>query len=201
MPYDTSFYESYKKYLLEPSVRQAHDWIFEICGLNAHYRKVVDLGCGVCQEFDYYTQPEKYFGVDLNVDDCYLKGLGREITVRKYNSRNRNLWNELPFKPTAFVSLFSLEITATAYDNYYFYDEIFSNNENIKAGLVSGFYYFNKKNENPVEEVGGIFSFQSLDSPEDFVSKWFVEKRIILPVPSKMFGEDVYEVWKFFDRK
>jgi len=52
-----------------------------------------------------------------------------------------------------------------------------------------------------VEEAGELKSYQTLEHPEDVISDIFTEKRVIIPAPSKMFGPDVYEVWKFFERK
>ncbi|NCN51545.1 hypothetical protein GW931_00875 [archaeon] len=44
-------------------------------------------------------------------------------------------------------------------------------------------------------------SYQTLENIEDVFSEVFSEMRTLLPVPSKMFGKDVFEVWKYFERK
>jgi hypothetical protein len=66
---------------------------------------------------------------------------------------------------------------------------------------VSGFYYWNSKDKNPIGETGGIQSYQTLEPVETVLSPNFHETRITLPAPSEMFGSDVIEVWKLLERK
>lgn len=198
MGYDQDFYNAYKSYLAEPRVRAAHDSIFAFASLNPSFQNVVDFGCGAFNEFLVYAKPLKYVGIDVNVSPEEGKRRLIKADYRKIDNL-KNIVN--PDLPTAFVSLFSTEITAQIYKNYEFYEKVFRELTTIKSGLVSGFYYVSKKSRNPIEEAGGIVSYQTLENIEDFNSKIFNEKRVILPVPSKMFGEDVFEVWKFFDRK
>ena len=100
------------------------------------------------------------------------------------------------FKPTAFVSLFSTELTAPAGINYKFYRDLFS--MGVGIGIVSGFYYVGRQEENPIREFGshGIVSYQSVSPLEMARSYGIYEVRITQPVPSKLFGPDVIEVWK-----
>jgi hypothetical protein len=193
MSYNNSFYKAYENYLLEPSVRQAHDWIFSIIEDNLEFQNVVDLGCGKSQEFYNYFKPLYYLGVDENAEEC--EPSFKYATLKK-NYRTITKWS----KETSFVSLFSSEITAPFTDNYRYYNALFSKNKFMHGGLVSGFYYESKKDQNPIGETGGIQSYQTLESIEDCKHYGFKEKRILLSVPSRMFGPDVVEVWKIFWR-
>ncbi len=198
MGYDKDFYNAYRGYLAEPRVRTAHDLIFAFASLNPSFQNVVDFGCGAFNEFLVYAKPHKYMGVDVNVSSEE----GKRRLIRADYRKIDDLANMVnPDLPTAFVSLFSTEITAPTYKNYEFYEKVFRELSTIKSGLVSGFYYVSKKSHNPIKEAGGIVSYQTLENIEDFNSKIFNEMRVTLPVPSKMFGKDVFEVWKFFDRK
>lgn len=198
MAYDNSFYEAYENYLKEDSVRQAHDWIFRVISNDWKFNNVVDLGCGKSKEFFQYACSNRYFGIDLNVgnDDQYdIKADYRLFNFKKLDDLRPLMM------PSAFVSLFSSEITASTQENYRLYEKIFNEVPNIDRGLVSGFFYAKRKKEQIVSETGDIQSYQTLEDINVVVSNVFSEKRIILPVPSKMFGDDVFEVWKIFERK
>ena len=198
MGYDKDFYLMYQDYLTEPNVRASHNWIFAIAKLNSNFQNVVDFGCGAFNEFSVYGKPQSYLGIDINA----APEANRKLVKADYRNAG-NLTELIGHKSfhTAFVSLFSTEITAYKQENYKFYERVFKELSTINSGLVSGFYYANKKDINPLGETGGLLSYQTLENPEDISSSLFTEKRIILPVPSKMFGQDVFEVWKFFDRK
>ncbi len=201
MAYNNDFYKQYEDYLLEPSVRKAHDSVLAITTSDKNFNSVIDFGCGQSNELYHFRIPKPYgyLGIDTNANERTAV----MIKLLKADYRSvRNLRELLHrFKPSAFVSLFSSEITAPTFNNYTFYEKVFNEVPSIMAGLVSGFFYSSKKDKNPIEETGGIRSYQTLESIEDVQSGIFSEKRIILPVPSKMFGEDVFEVWKFFERK
>lgn len=142
---------------------------------------------------------DEYFGVDLNVES---KQFYNYETIRA-NYREKAALDEIlkfSWRITAWTSLFSTEITAPYPANYELYKYIFENSK-IKVGVVSGFYYANRKTEAVVGEAGGILSYQTLESLEDVKNDVFDEIRSVVHVPSKMFGEDVYEVWKLFIRK
>jgi hypothetical protein len=195
MPYDEVFYEKYEAYLNEPAVRKAHDWVFSIARLNPAFQRVIDLGCGQSREFMRWFCPSKYVGIDLaapaaDVREDY-RHLVNLLAVQKYPALES--WS-------AFVSLFSCEITGHFTDNYKLYNSLFVLRGETQAGLVSGFFYANHKEFTEVEEVGGITSYQTIEEIDDEPSAFFTEKRIILPVPSDMFGDDVFEVWKLFER-
>src|SRR5277367_1775434 len=103
MPYDGDFYGAYQEYLSEPTVRAAHDWVFQVTRLNPAFDSVIDLGCGRFNEFLVYAKPKAYLGVDLNVDDT---GSG-DIRVLRGDYRKTPLPAIIGnFKPTALVSLF-----------------------------------------------------------------------------------------------
>jgi len=198
MVYDQSFYQAYKSYLAEATVRRAHDWLLKIASDNPDFKNVVDFGCGEFNEFLVHGRPEKYIGVDVNVSSQDTKQ--RVIHADYRNAANLAKLIQ-PDAPTAFVSLFSTEITAPFEDNYCFYERIFRDIPTIRSGLVSGFYYESKKGQNPIGETGGIQSYQTLENIEDVSSDTFEERRVILPVPSAMFGQDVFEIWKFFEKR
>ncbi len=199
MAYDNDFYNAYKSYLAEKTVRRAHDRVFEIAMLDANMQSVVDFGCGMFNEFYVYARPKTYIGVDINVETS-LKGNKRLV---KADYRSCESLNKLvtPDSPTSFTSLFSTEITAPAKQNYKFYEMVFEHIPSIQSGLVSGFYYVSKKGKNPIGEAGGLTSYQTLEEIESVRSDVFDESRIVMHVPSKMFGQDVYEVWKLFARR
>ena len=198
MAYDDTFYRAYSDYLKEPAVRRAHDAMLRISRLNPAFANVIDLGCGQFNEYLRHRRPARYLGIDVNV--AKKTSANRRLVTADY--RCLELVERLAKEQasTAFVSLFSAEITAPCEQNYRFYEELFLQIPTIQAGLVSGFYYFNSKDKNPIGETGGIQSYQTLEQPEDVVSEVFSETRILLPVPSAMFGQDVIEVWKLFER-
>lgn len=195
MAYDDNFYRVYARFLEEPIVRQSHDWVFAIAKQNPCFQNVVDLGCGKSHEFEVFVQPENYFGMDLIAGgDFTTKVDYRRIDYREWSS----VWK---FTATAFVSLFSSEPDGPREHNYALYQRIFDQLPDVKVGLVSGFYYADCKTESVIEETGDIRSYQTLESPEDVKSPYILERRIVMHVPSKMFGDQVYEVWKFLYRK
>jgi hypothetical protein len=198
MPYDETFYETYKSYLLEPTVRKAHDWMFHVALIEPRFNDVLDLGCGAFNEFLVYAKPENYIGIDIGASSAATNG---RIIRGDYRDVETLTALVRPNTPTAFVSLFSTEITAPFKENYALYENIFKSIPSIKAGLVSGFYYVSKKEQNPIGETGGIQSYQTLECIEEAHSTLFEERRMILPVPSRMFGQDVFEIWKFFEKQ
>jgi len=201
MGYDEKFYNAYKAYLEEPAVRKAHDLIFEIASLDPSFKDVVDFGCGAFNEFFVHALPSVYIGIDANAITPFPADPIKKLIAADYR-KVENLAELInPHLPAAFVSLFSTEITAPVSENYKLYEKVFKQLPTIKSGLVSGFYYANRKNQNPVEETGGLMSYQTLENIEDVKSGVFEEGRIVLYAPSKMFGDDVFEVWKLFERK
>lgn len=199
MPYNDDFYSLYQDYLFESSVRKAHDWIFGTIARSTDFKNVIDLGCGEFQEFRR-TFPDKYVGIDVNPFDTSVSEI-LHLDYRQIDWSDQLIRHICRFA-TGFVSLFSTEITAPVANNYALYERLFNELPNLRVGLVSGFYYTDEREgQNPVMEAGGICSYQTLESPERVVSGIFTEKRIVMPVPSKMFGPDVWEVWKIFERR
>jgi SAM-dependent methyltransferase len=197
--YQDGFYERYERdYIPDHKVREAHNWIFSIARQNPSFRRVVDLGCGKSQEFRRFLGPSQYVGID---NSPATADLVRDDYRIDYRLDYRTIdWQGFPLGVTAFVSLFSSEITAGPAANYELYERIMLH-DTIRAGLVSGFYYTDRRHENPVVEEGGVTSFQTLEDIESVRSELFEERRIYLPVPSPMFGPNVIEVWKFFTKR
>lgn len=195
MSYNQDFFEQYKNYLLEPVVRNAHNWMFHIFETvwPSYPLNIIDFGCGQCCEYRQYGHPENWFGFDLNPPD--------EPNTHKCDYRTFTDI-KVPFPIYGFVSLFSTECCLDKWEKYSFYDKIFYQYP-IKAALVSGFYYENKIKEEWVHETGGIASWQSIEDQKLWVCSetQYIELRTHIRVPSKMFGEDVVEVWKILMRK
>jgi hypothetical protein len=199
MAYDDSFYRAYAAYLQEDSVRRAHDRVLSMVRTLPAFRNVVDLGCGQFNEFLHYRKPQRYVGLDVNVKPRRSKN--RKLLEGNYRNFDLVAKAVAEHDVTAFVSLFSSEITAPSAENYAYYQRLFDALPSIQAGLVGGFYYHRSKDKNPIGEAGGIMSYQTLEPIEDVVNPAFHETRILLAAPSAMFGDDVIEVWKLFERK
>lgn len=210
MSYDQDFYSKYDEYLKEPRVRKVHDRVFKLflafkrTLITNQDISVLDLGCGKSCEYGQSNQYFRYNGFDINADPStthsLLDGKLTENHVLDYRGED---FFEVAKKetPNCFVSLFSSEITASPDDNHFYYERLFREIPSMKCGMVSGFYYKDKKDRAVISETGGIDSWQTLDSVEDRISEDFSEIRMTVPCPSKFFGEDVVEVWKFFETK
>lgn len=198
MSYDNKdFWSQYQDYLEE--VRPRHAYVIDTL-LNGMLKKrlhLLDLGCGKCREAKSLINPGLYFGVD-QVFEPDETTLGRKLDYRK---DGEYIADWIPFPPNCFSSFFSAEITAPPEENYLLYENIFRTFPSIGWGIVSGFFYGNRKNQKTVTETGGLTSYQTIENPADFISKTFEEGRFVFPVPSKMFGPDVYEVWKLLVRR
>lgn len=206
MSYNKEFFERYLKYLKEPVVRAAHNYMFGLFGKIVQSRgyeelDVVDLGCGACEYFDYGVR-ENYVGMDIEPqkwDDC-------DTFAGDYKTMSGPVLYDLvkknyKFEPNAFVSLFSTEVCLSVDEKYKLYDRMFGGLvNNMNYGLVSGFYYKGKEDQEIVEETGGLVSYQSIEDQKKYYSSLYVELRTCIEVPSKMFGEDVMEVWKILIR-
>ncbi len=62
-------------------------------------------------------------------------------------------------------------------------------------------FYESKRDLETVGETGGIVSHQTIEDPAKYISEAFSEFRIHMRTPSRMFGEDVIEVWKILSRR
>jgi len=183
--------------LAETGVRRAHDRALRFFTMVAGVPRVVDLGCGRSQEFRQHGIWESYVGFDENASS----NPSEPQDPRPGNYRDPAFLAELEGKPiTAFVSLFSTEITASAAQNTEYYQELFRRIDGLRWGLVSGFYYRSSKNVNPIEETGGLVPWQTLHALEDQQVPEYREMRLVEEVPSRLFGPEVTEVWRIFER-
>ncbi len=204
MAYDPDFYRMYAEYLKEVTVRASHNRAFnQFQRLARGDLQVVDFGCGL-GEFWQYGAPARYIGVDVN-DIEGLRGNFQLIQTDYHDlqglSRMLRRGFTLPFLPNAFVSLFSVECFHSVQERYELYGEVFETFPTIKFGLVSGFFYESKRGQETVGETGGIVSHQTIEDPWLHSSGLFTELRMHIRTPSRMFGQDVVEVWKFFTRR
>lgn len=190
------FWDKYKNYIKECYPR--HFKVTQMLRSTSYAtvgQRILDLGSGACKESKSLFWPSRYFGVDANVDP---KEEGILCDYRKDFDR---ILKEIPFSPQCFTSIFSSELTAPQEENYSLYERLFRTFSSIKWGIVSGFYYGSKRNEKVVKETGGLESYQSILDLSEIKSSLFREIRIQIPGPSKMFGDDVIEVWKLLERK
>jgi hypothetical protein len=202
MSYDDNFFTAYRRYLDEPAVRRQHDYVFYV------FRKfvddpvrVVDIGCGT-GEFFHHGDWVSYVGVDETPRIVEQPSDGEEPRTISADYRAIDSWlSQLTDVPDAFVSLFSIEPVFSVPRRYALYEELFVKIPTLKWGLSAGFYYSDRIDTDRVEEVGGIISYQTVEPlSKRLVVRGVSEERLILRVPSKMFGPDVVEVWKFFSR-
>lgn len=200
MGYNEEFFKQYSQYLDEPIVRKSHDFALRMFSPFVKKKDIIaDIGCGQCCEyynFGPFGNYKNYIGFDLDpIVDPFINTIKCDYRdpsfVGLLNDNNVNI----------FVSLFSTEITADYETNCNYYSKII-NDTKIKAGLVAGFYYHNKQDENPITETGDIKSWQTLENikPINELMAGIKETRITMPVPSKMFGDDVIEIWRIFER-
>lgn len=188
-----AFYTAYTDYLVEDRVRQVHDAVLAAVRPHAAFSRVMDLGCGKGNEFYHFAQPDFYLGIDQNADPRQEEKRNTIVADYRDFSKVESLAHQNDI--TGAISLFSVEITASATQNHAYYEELFRK-AGIKAMLIGGFYYQHAKGAETVQEAGGLVSYQthlSVDRPETVL---FHETRIEIPCPSKLFGEDVMEVWR-----
>ena len=196
MPYDENFYRMYREYLQERIVRSNHDHMFSLLAslLLPDSPHVMDLGCGIGEYTTYDRRHLAYVGIDLN-------NTGSVTPFVQADYLKLDFRNFLPFIPNAFISLFSIECFHTAKSKYILYNRLFSVFPAIKCGLVGGFFYESRRNQETVSEAGEIVSYQTIEDQSLHISPLFTELRIHIRTPSQMFGNDVIEVWKLLVRK
>ncbi len=194
MAYDSEFFEAYDRYLHEDVVRENHGDMFALFDrlCVATNKQVVDLGCGIGEYFRW-GRFFSYVGIDKS-------NHGHPGTVIEGDYLDATTLQRLPFVPTAFVSLFSIEPMLPAADRYALYRRLFADNPQLKCGLVSGFFYATRAHLEVVGETGGIKSYQTLEHIDEFKIPGVHEERFVINTPSAMFGPDVMEVWKIFVR-
>jgi hypothetical protein len=204
--YDPEFYRKYAAYVEEPTVRQAHDQMLQMLASGPEFDKVIDLGCGQSMEFDQCWCPQVYLGIDANaIPEFTSDERIRNVITADYLKDHdlTKIITKTGYHYTAFVSLFSSECIQPYLNAYLFYMRLFQTYPHITKGLVSGFYYADQKDRNPITEAGGISSYQTLESIEDIPTSLmtnFRETRVMTRVPSQLFGPNVVEVWKLFER-
>lgn len=205
MAYDEAFFEQYKKYLQEPTVRRSHDLAFGMFNrfLGGEWQHYVDLGCGTAEFWNYYLWKlgDYYCGIDteIRVDESMPKSSHMSLVQADYRMPRVAVYKP-PYRPTAFVSLFSIEPVLDVAARYELYCQLFEENPALKFGLSAGFYYESKRDQETVGETGGIVSYQTIDELGANKIPGVEEIRLVLQTPSEMFGPDVVEVWKMFRR-
>jgi len=213
MPYDQHFYRLYEDYLHEPLVRDRHGRAFGFFHDAIEQRTpllrvdVIDLGCGLGEYRRFGFRPVgRYLGIDKEDTTANVPAArGKETPLVKPQIKadytDPAFLDRLPFTPNAFISLFSIEACLPVADRYALYHELFVRMPTLRIGMSAGFSYASKRDQETIGENGDIVSYQTIDGPYDHVDPLFEEERLVLRVPSAMFGPDVVEVWKFFFRK
>lgn len=203
MPYDDAFFDAYRQYLLEPGVRDAHNRVFHAFrrfvggGMSP---RVIDLGCGT-GEFFHHGPWVAYVGID-KTPRIAREAYQDRARVIEADYAHVDSWRGRITDPEAFVSLFAIEPTLGTPDRQSLYAQLFEKIPSLKWGLSAGFYYSSKMTSPTVEEPGGIVSYQAIEPLGLYNAIAGVsEERMVMRVPSKMFGPDVVEVWKFFARE
>ena len=117
---------------------------------------------------------------------------------RRQNYRHLSSLQQLrSYGPATVISLFSIEPTGTPAQNHRLYRQIFRHLPSVAQILSAGFYYQRQWDElEPVLESGGLLSHQ-LNGAVPFLPG---ETRIQVAAPSKLFGRDVVEVWRYLIR-
>jgi hypothetical protein len=221
--YSSDWYDRYRAYLEEPLVRERHDEMFRLFAGFFEFQlralpyerkeaqvydrrdmRVIDLGCAT-QEFRRNCRwVDEYFGIDkLYIQEEYYtryygEAADKIATLGDY--LKLNLTKACPFKPNAFVSLFSTEIIMSAPDKYKFYKRVFTENPSIEVGLVAGFYYKGFEDCSTYEEDHGII-YQTIENQIDYTCNTFDELRMYTDIPPGMFKDEFIECWKFFRRR
>ena len=190
MSYDDTFYTRYQAYLNEPTVRRNHDRALDFfADFMPPERKVVDLGCGT-GEYRQFGAYAEYVGIDKVPGPAVDTACDYECDLP-----------ELPFEPNVFVSLFSIEACMPESTRRYLYASLFRQLPLVQSAITSGFYYEDKAREEAVRETGGLTSYQSILRLHEFESEIYDETHLIMRTPSKMFGDNVIEVWKLLEKR
>jgi hypothetical protein len=197
MSYNNEFYKKYEKYLLAPTVRKVHNKMLNYFAKLFPVGKilnVLDFGCGLC-EYHKYGAYDSYLGIDKNHKEFQVNVINED-----YATMTKEKLKEIikTYNISAFVSLFSTECCLSTEEKYKLYESIFCENECIIGGIVSGFFYKRKEDQEKVLEVCGLESYQTVEPQKDH--ELFTEIKIYKDVPSEMFGQDVVEVWKILLR-
>lgn len=199
---DEEFWKKYEEYVEEslPRHKKAIDALLKFADddLSLKESSLLDLGCGGSKEAEKLFEPAFYYGLDKDPKhSSYNRSFDCGLDYRVH-------WDDFLHSAKDFnvvCSLFSSEITAPWPENYDLYDRIFSDLEKVKYIFLAGFYYTDKMDQNPVEEPGGIQSYQTLEPMYAASDAIFEEHRLYVHAPSTLFGPNVVEVWKMLKRK
>ncbi len=204
--YTPEFFQLYWDYLQEPRVRSAHDRVLRLVSSARAFDRTLDLGCGTGEFFDHFpVQVQDYLGIDVLLNPFFRPRGAKKHRLLDYRALSDDELRDLLKNRQSFVSLFSSEITATWRDNYALYSRVFSLCPQVTHALVSGFYYETCRDAGfeRIRETGGVVSFQTLETSAKvlpYLPDDVTETRIEMHVPSKMFADDVFEVWKLLVR-
>lgn len=204
------FWEAYEAYVKESAER--HRMALNALGfsrIGTTPIHLLDLGCGQCMEALRQFDCDRYLGVDLDPGNpASFYRFAERYTTLEANYRDRSQLRKAVGASSVgvsefsmFSSFFSSEITAPYEDNYDLYEWVFETFPNIQKGVVSGFFYGDRPNDPVVEETGGLKSYQTIESAAVVRSEVFSETRLTIEAPSTLFGPNVYEVWKAFQRR
>lgn len=187
------FWAAYAEYVKE--TRAVHQRVTTLLTGHRPLTAIVDLGCGRTKEALRLFSPLRYIGVDAD------PAVGADITMNYRDVEGLRLAMKHPNletlrHPSTFVSLFSTELTASPEVNTEYYAKLFNTFPSLRRGVVAGFYYSRRRTEPTVSEAGGLTSWQSIGD----LTVSMRETRVALRVPSKLFGDDVVEVWRLLER-
>lgn len=196
-PYGTpEFWTRYRRFVAESLERHRRAISTLPGGLKNLAGRVLDLGCGQATEGWVLTaqQLSQYLGVDQQLapgvtpGGCYRRGNYRHgAFLRTLQGHN----------PQTVISLFSVEPTGTVGQNRSLYRQVFKTFPTVDRILSAGFYYQRHwDQEEPVLEAGGLASYQVNGA----VPMLEGELRVSMPAPSRLFGSDVVEVWRYLPR-
>lgn len=203
MGYSNEWYDKYREHLREENVRRRHDEMFDFFERfsNCDFyepRKVIDLGCAT-MEYYKYTNCCNYFGIDKEyVENEFASGEADICIAMKGDYTKLDLSAISPFTPNSFISLFSTEIFMGPAEKYWFYEKIFWENPSIQTGMVAGYYYKGSEDYSTYVEDDGFVLMQTTEDQKYYKSSLFQEYRTYIDMPSKMFGPNGVECWKFF---
>lgn len=194
------FYKPYEEYLQTDGVIEEHYRIFSLfSNVVGKGMQVADLGCATC-EFGKWLERsssfKSYTGIDLN-EACQTGRWPTNVLIGDYRDK---AFDGLYSECNVFVSIFSTECHLSADEKYALYERMFSF-PHMEFGLVAGFVYDSRPNDEKIQERIGFDVFQTIESPWDYRSEMFDEFRHLTRVPPGMFGDPFTEVWKIMVRR
>lgn len=183
---DDKFWDLYGEFLKESEQRHV-EAVSSLLPIK-YNNSIIDLGCGQYASASKLIPYDDYMGIDISKPGV------RSDLDRSYFVQGNYRTLDIKAAFDGFVSLFSSEITANEKDNTAFYHKIFQNTK-ASWGLVSGFYYRGKEDSIIIKETGSIKSYQTFPWLPSKTPLYSI-KQYCVNAPSKMFGQDVVEVWR-----